>query len=104
MDRAGLLAGSGSHLPPRQTCLLQFGRSLGRRAPARMGNGCDALTVAYSCGTGPTFATRCKKEAPHCHAAPPRPGRKTALRPKFSVAFQKIIRREIGRASCRERV
>src|SRR5213078_2978032 len=39
MDRARLSASGGPHLSPGQTRLLQFGRSLGRRAADSLGNG-----------------------------------------------------------------
>jgi hypothetical protein len=46
MDRARLPASGCAHFSPRQACLLQFGRFMGRRAPDRMGSGSGTMMVA----------------------------------------------------------
>src|SRR5437016_12449388 len=47
MDRAGLPASRCPHLSSGQTILLQPGRSMGRRAPIRMGSGHSAIIPRY---------------------------------------------------------
>ena len=48
MDRARLPAGGRPRVSSRQTRFLQLGGSLGRRAIAQMGKGCNALMYVGS--------------------------------------------------------